>query len=217
MQIEQSDERLLKCAGTWIVEECPRDEAPQKGCSEVRIDGAAALDQLLKHSARILADFISHGGLVDTGDAAERRTFLDDRVLPFLVLARVFCERDAAVPALLRAPMHTSILADMEEARAGAVVPRIRKAADEIFLETVVVSEREDTGFEPADLLINAELALRKSAALPSADGASDYRGRRVPRGARGLKLRSLAASPVPHLSRPARGASWSCPANVRS
>ena len=58
METEQSDEGLLKCAGAWVVEERPRDDAQQKGCPEAWIGGAAALDQLLEHSARILRDFI---------------------------------------------------------------------------------------------------------------------------------------------------------------
>ena len=65
----------------------------RRGCPEVGIGGAAALDQLLEHSARILADFIQHGGLLNTGDAAERRAFFDDGVLLFDVLVLVVGER----------------------------------------------------------------------------------------------------------------------------
>ena len=169
METEQPDEGFLQCGGAGVVEERPRDEAQQKGCPEVGIGGAAALDQLLEHSARILADFIQHGGLLDTGDAAERRAFFDDGVLLFDVLVLVVNEWDAGMAALLRAPMDESILADVEEARAGAAVPCIGKTADEIFLETVVVSEGEDAGFEAADLLIDAELAFGKSVALAGA------------------------------------------------
>ena len=168
-QTEQSDERLLKGDGAGVVEERPRDEAQQDGCSEVRVGGAASLDQLLQHSARIFADLIQHGGLLNTGDAAEGRAFFDDGVLALDVLVGVVNEWDAGVAALLRAPMDKSILADIEEPRAGAAVPGIGQTADEVFLETVVVGEGEDAGFEPPDLLINAELAFGKSAALPGA------------------------------------------------
>ena len=102
------------------------------------------------------------------GDTAERRAFFDDGVLLFDVLLLVVNEWDA-VTALLRAPMDESILADIEEARAGAAVPRIGKTADEVFLETIVVSEGEDAGFKAADLLIDAELAFRESVALAGA------------------------------------------------
>jgi hypothetical protein len=81
--------------------------------------------------------------------------------LLFDVLVFVVNEWDAGMTALLRAPMDESILANIEEARAGAAVPHIGKTAYEVFLETVVVSEREDAGFEAANLLIDAELAFR--------------------------------------------------------
>ena len=82
----------------------------------------------------------------------------------------------------MRAPMDESILADIEEARAGAAVPRIGKTADEVFLETVVVSEGKDAGFEAADLLVDAELAFGESVALARAvvdntDGAVEAEG----------------------------------------
>ena len=47
METKQPDKGLLKCAGTWVFEERPSDEAQQKGCPEVGIGGTAAFDQLL--------------------------------------------------------------------------------------------------------------------------------------------------------------------------
>jgi hypothetical protein len=61
---------------------------------------------------------IQHGGLLNTGDAAEGRAFFDHGVLPFDVLVLVVNEWDAGVATLLGAPMDKSILADMEEPRA---------------------------------------------------------------------------------------------------
>src|SRR5689334_18327692 len=57
-ETEQPDKGLLECGSARIVEECPGDEAQKKGFTEVGIVGAAALDQLLEHTAWILADLI---------------------------------------------------------------------------------------------------------------------------------------------------------------
>src|SRR5262245_37248521 len=78
--------------------------------------------------------------------------------------------------------MHESLLTDIEEARAGAAMPRIGKTADEVLLETVVVSEGEDACLEAADLLIDAELAFGENVALTgeivdNTDGALEAEG----------------------------------------
>ena len=125
LKTEPPDQSFLQCGGAGVVEERPCDEAQRKRDSEVGVGGAAALDELLEHSARILPDFVQHRRLLDTGDAAERRAFFDDGVLPFDVLVRVVSERDARMAALLRAPVNEPILADVEEARTGVAVPCI--------------------------------------------------------------------------------------------
>ena len=95
LKTEPPDESFLQCGRARVVEERPCDEAQQKRGPEVGVGGAAALDELLEHSARILPDFVQHRRLLDTGDAAERSAFFDDGVLPFDVLVRVVGERDA--------------------------------------------------------------------------------------------------------------------------
>src|SRR5438309_8898572 len=125
MQTQQPDKRLLQCPRAWIFQKCPRDEAQEKGCPEVSIGGTAALDQLLEHSARVRPDLVQHGGLLNTGDAAERSTFFHDGVLLFDVLLPVVGQWNARVTPLLRTPMDQSVLADIEKARARAAVPQI--------------------------------------------------------------------------------------------
>ena len=103
--------------------------------------------------------------------------------------------------------MNQAVLRDIEESGTRAAMPIVGQTADKVFLETVEVGQGEDAGFQAADVLIDAELAIGESPALSGAivrdpDGAVETerergggerrRGRRRDSGSRPLVGRSL-------------------------
>ena len=76
-----------------------------------------------------------------------------------------FSERNARIAALLRAPVHQAVLADVEIARAGAAPPVVRLALGDIVLETV--DAREAALAHGHDLFKNFDLARRQRFQLP--------------------------------------------------
>ena len=72
-------------------------------------------------------------------------------VFPFEIGGPVLREPDAGRAALLRAPVDQAVFADVEVARAGAAVPLIRPAGDQILLEHVIVRVRVEATAELRD------------------------------------------------------------------
>ena len=70
--------------------------------------------------------------------------------------------------ALLRAPVHQAILADVQIARAGAAMPLVRLAVREFLLEPIVVCEIQQRLAETGDFLQDRPLSIveRRQAAV---------------------------------------------------
>src|SRR5690606_16894966 len=83
----------------------------------------------------LAAPLVEDARPVHAADRAERRAGLLGVELAADVLARVLRERDARVAALLRAVVHEALLADVEVAGAGAALPVVRLAVDEVVLK----------------------------------------------------------------------------------
>ena len=117
----------------------------------------------------MLAELIQHGGLVNTGDSAERRAALRCRRFAQYVLARVLLERNAWTSALLRAVVDEAIFADVKEPSACAAVPFVRESSDNIALEGIEVGEREEPSTKTQDAFIDGLLLRLHRAELTRA------------------------------------------------
>src|SRR3954447_4681130 len=94
------------------------------------------------HLASLLsAEEVEIRNLMNAGHGAERSARLLRNVLAANVLDRVVFERLGWEPALLRATVHQSVLADVQITRAGAATPIGRLAVRNILLKVVETGE----------------------------------------------------------------------------
>src|SRR5690606_24885613 len=83
----------------------------------------------------LAAPLVGHAGAVHAADRAVRRALLRGVELARDVFARVARERDAGRAALLRAVVHEPVLADVQVPRAGAALPVVRLALEQVVLK----------------------------------------------------------------------------------
>ena len=136
-------------------------------------------------------------------DRAERRAPFRRQELAPDVVDRVRRERHAGAAALLRAPVHQPVLADVEVARAGAALPVVRLAVGEVHLEAadagVEVLEHLAAAVDPPHhvvedrALVRAERLEQAGAVVDDAD-----RGREAELRARWLIVRASSGFLMP-------------------
>src|SRR5580765_2007265 len=122
---------------------------------------AAGRRHLIEGFDRLRANTVEQSHAVHARHRAERRTTLLARALPQHVRSRVLGQRDAWMPALLRAPMHEAVLADIEITAAGAALPVVRAPEREVPLEIVLVLYRIERRSQRRDLVVDAQLLRR--------------------------------------------------------
>src|SRR5262245_2099674 len=103
-------------------------EHPYAGTAARRHDLVERLDWLR-------AKTVEQRDAVHAGHGAERRAALLAGALAQHIVGRVLGQRDPGISALLRAPMHQTVFADVEIAAAGPALPVIRAAEHEVALE----------------------------------------------------------------------------------
>ena len=58
--------------------------------------------------------------------------------------------------------MHQPVLADIQEPAAGAAVPVIRQSSPDVLLKMIEMREREQSGFEAPETVVNTPLLRRE-------------------------------------------------------
>lgn len=72
---------------------------------------------------RISAQLVYLRHAVDTAHGAQRRTAFDTVILGLQMVGGVLLQRNTRMTRMLRAPVHETVLADVEVSRTGAALP----------------------------------------------------------------------------------------------
>jgi len=91
--------------------------------------------------------------LMHAGNGAARRATFLRHEFALALLVRIFEQRHAGIPALLRTIMDQAIFADVQVARAGAAPPVVFEAFGDVVLE--LINARERSFFERDNFLEN--------------------------------------------------------------
>src|SRR5262245_8653048 len=156
---EQTDGQTAKEIALRIRDERPHQDPDRNGEGRASIRSGCR-EPLRQRGLWILSQFVDLRDAVHAADGAVRRAFLHAVVLPPQVVGAVIVQWRAWPAALLRAPVHESVLTDIQVTTAGPAVPVVCLATGEIFLKAVVVGEVEDGLSSRDDLLEHRAVPL---------------------------------------------------------
>ena len=111
-------------------------------------------------SLRVFADLVQNRRLMHAVDGAQRGATLHRVVFALQVRGRIFLQRNPRVAALLRAPVHQSVFADIQKPAPRVAFPVVRNPAHQVFLEAVVAEEGEHRLAQVVDLIENPPFVL---------------------------------------------------------
>src|SRR5262245_50416043 len=123
-----------------------RDEQPHEdldGARPLRLTPNSSGKPLSESRLWTVAQLVNLGDSVHAPDGAERRAGFDLVVFPSQVGGAIALQGNCRMTALLRAPVHQAVLADVEIPGAGAAMPLVGPTEGEILLKAVVVCEGE--------------------------------------------------------------------------
>src|SRR4026207_1829488 len=117
---------------------------------------------------------------MDTAYGAVRRAALYLPILALEICHTVLLQRNARIPALLRAPVDQSVFTHIQIPGARAAVPFVRPAVRQVLLKPVVGGEIERRSAQLDQTIQNAALGVVERAKF-TASVVDDACGRRKP------------------------------------
>src|SRR5215470_20439664 len=123
-----------------------RDEQPHEdldGARPLRLTPSRRGKPLSESRLWAVAQLVNLGNPVHAPHGAEGRAGFDLVVFPPQVGGAIALQGNSRVTALLRAPMHQAVLADVEIPGAGGAMPLVGPTKGQILLKSVVVCEVE--------------------------------------------------------------------------